>query len=125
MATAAGAEEDVSATGVAEALMTTIAESAVTVQETEAGEGAPTVTTVEEQPKPRRRRVSRVKTETNDGSVNVQADTSAADVATESSPRRSRRKTATEAADATPRAPRRRKAVEQQGREVTEDTSVA
>ncbi|MBO9322704.1 MAG: NYN domain-containing protein, partial [Roseiflexus sp.] len=96
----------------------------VTAQETETGESALIVATVEEQPKPRRRRAPRVKAETDEVSANVQTDVSAADVATESSPRRSRRKTATEAADATPRAPRRRKAVEKQDREVTEDTSV-
>jgi uncharacterized protein (TIGR00288 family) len=121
---ATGAEEEAHATGSAEALVTTIAESAVTAQETETGESAPIVATVEEQPKPRRRRAPRVKAETDEVSANVQTDVSAADVATESSPRRSRRKTATEAADATPRAPRRRKAVEKQDREVTEDTSV-
>jgi uncharacterized protein (TIGR00288 family) len=121
---ATGAEEEAHATGSAEAPVTTIAESAVTAQETETGESAPIVATVEEQPKPRRRRAPRVKAETDEVSANVQTDVSAADVATESSPRRSRRKTATEAADATPRAPRRRKAVEKQDREVTEDTSV-
>jgi uncharacterized protein (TIGR00288 family) len=121
---ATGAEEEAHATGSAEAPVTTIAESAVTAQETETGESALIVATVEEQPKPRRRRAPRVKAETDEVSANVQTDVSAADVATESSPRRSRRKTATEAADATPRAPRRRKAVEKQDREVTEDTSV-
>jgi len=121
---ATGAEEEAHATGSAEAPVTTIAESAVTAQETETGESAPIVATVEEQPKPRRRRAPRVKAETDEVSANVQTDVSAADVATEPSPRRSRRKTATEAADATPRAPRRRKAVEKQDREVTEDTSV-
>ena len=121
---ATGAEEEAHATGSAEAPVTTIAESAVTAQETETGESAPIVATVEEQPKPRRRRAPRVKAETDEVSANVQTDTSAADVATEPSPRRSRRKTATEAADATPRAPRRRKPVEKQDREVTEDTSV-
>ncbi len=121
---ATGAEEEAHATGSAEAPVTTIAESAVTAQENETGESAPIVATVEEQPKPRRRRAPRVKAETDEVSANVQTDVSAADVATESSPRRSRRKTATEAADATPRAPRRRKAVEKQDREVTEDTSV-
>jgi uncharacterized protein (TIGR00288 family) len=121
---ATGAEEEAHATGSAEAPVTTIAESAVTAQETETGESALIVATVEEQPKPRRRRAPRVKAETDEVSANVQTDVSAADVATEPSPRRSRRKTATEAADATPRAPRRRKAVEKQDREVTEDTSV-
>jgi uncharacterized protein (TIGR00288 family) len=121
---ATGAEEEAHATGSAEAPVTTIAESAVTAQETETGESAPIVATVEEQPKPRRRRAPRVKAETDEVSANVQTDASAADVATEPSPRRSRRKTATEAADATPRAPRRRKPVEKQDREVTEDTSV-
>ena len=116
--------EEENATGVAEAPVTTIAESAVTAQETETGEGAPIVATVEEQSKPQRRRAPRVKAETYEVSANVQTDVSAADVATEPSPRRSRRKTATEAADATPRAPRRRKPVEKQDREVTEDTSV-
>ncbi len=121
---ATGAEEEAHATGSAEAPVTTIAESAVTAHETETGESALIVATVEEQPKPRRRRAPRVKAETDEVSANVQTDVSAADVATEPSPRRSRRKTATEAADATPRAPRRRKAVEKQDREVTEDTSV-
>jgi uncharacterized protein (TIGR00288 family) len=121
---ATGAEEEAHATGSAEAPVTTIAESAVTAQETETGESALIVATVEEQPKPRRRRAPRVKAETDEVSANVQTDVSAADAATEPSPRRSRRKTATEAADATPRAPRRRKAVEKQDREVTEDTSV-
>jgi uncharacterized protein (TIGR00288 family) len=123
-AMAATGAEEAHATGSAEAPVTTIAESAVTAQETETGESAPIVATVEEQPKPRRRRAPRVKAETDEVSANVQTDVSAADVATESSPRRSRRKTATEAADATPRAPRRRKPVEKQDREVTEDTSV-
>ena len=123
MAAATDAEEE-NATDVVEAPVTTIAESAVMAQETETSEGAPIVATVEEQPKPRRRRAPRVKAETDEVSANVQTDTSAADVATEPSPRRSRRKTATEAADATPRAPRRRKPVEKQDREVTEDTSV-
>ena len=116
--------EEENATGVAEAPVTTIAESAVTAQETETGEGAPIVATVEEQSKPQRRRAPRVKTETSDASANVQTDASAAEVATESSSRRSRRKTGADTADATPRAPRRRKPVEKQDREVTEDTSV-
>jgi hypothetical protein len=116
--------EEENATGVAEAPVTTIAESAVMAQETETGEGAPIVATVEEQPKPQRRRAPRVKTETSDASANVQTDASAADVATESSSRRSRRKTGADTADAIPRAPRRRKPVEKQDREVTEDTSL-
>ena len=120
---ATGAEEEAQATGSAEAPVTTIAESAVTAQETETGESAPIVATVEEQPKPRRRRAPRVKAETDEVSANVQTDASAADVATEPSPRRSRRKTATEAADATPRAPRRRKPVEIPDSEMTEDAS--
>jgi uncharacterized protein (TIGR00288 family) len=121
---ATGAEEEAHATGSAEAPVTTIAESAVTAQETETGESAPIVATVEEQPKPRRRRAPRAKAETDDASANVQTDASAADVASEASPRRSRRKPAAGVVDAAPRAPRRRKAVEKQDREVTEDTSV-
>jgi uncharacterized protein (TIGR00288 family) len=120
---ATGAEEEAHATGSAEAPVTTIAESAVTAQETETGESAPIVATVEEQPKPRRRRAPRVKAETDEVSANVQTDVSAADVATESSPRRSRRKPAAGVVDAAPRAPRRRKTVEIPDSEMTEDAS--
>jgi uncharacterized protein (TIGR00288 family) len=120
---ATGAEEEAHATGSAEAPVTTIAESAVTAQETETGESAPIVATVEEQPKPRRRRAPRVKAETDEVSANVQTDVSAADVATESSPRRSRRKPAAGVVDAVPRAPRRRKTVEIPDSEMTEDAS--
>jgi uncharacterized protein (TIGR00288 family) len=120
---ATGAEEEAHATGSAEAPVTTIAESAVTAQETETGESAPIVATVEEQPKPRRRRAPRAKAETDDASANVQTDASAADVASEASPRRSRRKPAAGVVDAAPRAPRRRKTVEIPDSEMTEDAS--
>jgi len=123
MAAATEVEEEAHATGVAEAPVTTVPEGVVTSQETGTGEGAPAGAAVEEQPKPRRRRAPRAKAETDDASANVQTDASAADVASEASPRRSRRKTATEAADATPRAPRRRKTVEIPDSEMTEDAS--
>ncbi len=123
-AMAATGAEEAHATGGAEAPVTTVSEGVVTSQMTETGEDAPAGAAVEEQPKPRRRRAPRVKTETSDTSANVQTDGSAADVATESSSRRSRRKTGADTADATPRAPRRRKPVEKQDREVTEDMSV-
>ncbi len=125
-AMAATGAEEAHATGRAEAPVTTVSEGVVTSQMIETGEDAPAGAAVKEQPKPRRRRAPRVKTETSDSDTlaNVQTDASAADVATESSSRRSRRKTGADTADATPRAPRRRKPVEKQDREVAEDRSV-
>ncbi|WP_448542499.1 NYN domain-containing protein [Roseiflexus sp.] len=111
------------ATGVAEAPVTTVPEGVVTSQMTETGEDAPVGAAVEEQPKPRRRRAPRAKAETDDASTNVQTDASAADVASEASPRRSRRKPAAGVVDAAPRAPRRRKTVEIPDSEMTEDAS--
>jgi len=123
MAAATEVEEEAHATGVAEAPVTTVPEGVVTSQETGTGEGAPAGAAVEEQPKPRRRRAPRAKAETDDASANVQTDASAADVASEASPRRSRRKPAAGVVDAAPRAPRRRKTVEIPDSEMTEDAS--
>ncbi len=120
---AATEAEAAHATGVAEAPVTTVPEGVVTSQETGTGEGAPAGVAVEEQPKPRRRRAPRAKAETDDASANVQTDASAADVASEASPRRSRRKPAAGVVDAVPRAPRRRKTVEIPDSEMTEDAS--
>lgn len=124
-----GAEEDANATDVAAAPVTAssvaVSEGTATVHETETGEDVPVDAAVAEQPKPPRRRAPRTKAATGDASANVQTDASAAEGTSESSSRRSRRKTAAEATETAPRTPRRRKAAVKQDHEVTEDTSAA
>ncbi|MGQ9893730.1 MAG: NYN domain-containing protein [Roseiflexus sp.] len=93
----------------------------VAAPETKTGESTPTVVSVEEQPKPRRRRTtSRAKPETGETPI----ETGEMDVVSEPPSRHSRRKTATETGETAPRTPRRRKTAEKQDREMTEDTSV-